>query len=273
MRLGRWLGRLLLALGKRRRRIAQTNIRLAFAHFSAAAQSELLRRHFESMGMAIMELGLAWWRLPAWLARRQAPPFVVQTTGVELIEAATRAGRGVLLVSAHFGAWEIGGVLLGQRQPLSATFRPHENAAINQVMTRGRERTFPAMIARHQVRRLINALKSGAVVWYAGDQNYGHPHGAFVPFFGVMAATSTAASRYASISGAQVLGFYPQRLPNDRGYRLHIAPIAGLPSDDPVADARRINRFIERCVAQAPEQYFWLHRRFKNRPAGEPPLY
>ena len=273
MRLGRVLGRLLLRFGKRRRRIAQTNIRLALTHLSATAQAELLRRHFESTGMAIMELGLAWWRLPAWAARRQTPPFAVETTGIERLEAAARAGRGVLLISAHFGAWEIGGVLLGQRHPLLATFRPNENAALNHVMTQGRQRTLAVMIARHETRRLIHALKSGQVVWYAGDQNYNHRHAAFVPFFGVPAATSTAASRIAAISGANVLGFYPQRLANDRGYRLHITALAGLPGADPVADTRRINHFIERCVAQAPEQYFWLHRRFKSRPAGEPPVY
>ena len=273
MRLGRVLGRLLLRFGKRRRRIAQINIGLTFTHLNTSAQAELLRRHFESTGMAIMELGLAWWRLPAWAARRRAPPFVVETTGIEQLEAAARTGHGVLLISAHFGAWEIGGVLLGQRHPLLATFRPNENAALNHVMTRGRQRTLPVMIARHETRRLIHELKNGHAVWYAGDQNYSHRHATFVPFFGVPAATSTAASRIAAISGANILGFYPQRLPNDRGYRLHITALEGLPGDDPVADTRRINHFIEQCVAQAPEQYFWLHRRFKNRPAGEPAVY
>lgn len=270
MRIGAGLGELVRLLAKRRVQIARTNLKLAFPDLDNRQRQTLLKRHFRSLGKSVMELGMSWWRIQQGFSGR------VEISGMAHLDDAMAQGKGVLLYSAHVTAWEIGGSLLGELidHPMSATFRPHENPVLDRVMTRGRQTHFVSMVPRDAVRDYLKELKAGHILWYAADQNFGHKGSVFAPFFGVLAATNTATSRLAKISGAPVVPFFPRRLADGSGYELVIEPaLDGFPSGDPERDACRLNMHIENAVRRDPADYFWVHRRYKDRPDGEARFY
>jgi KDO2-lipid IV(A) lauroyltransferase len=266
--LGRRLGRILPVVLPRRRRIAEVNLALCLPDLAPEARAELLRASFESLGIAFLEVALAWWAPTA----RLRP--LVRTEGLEHLEAALARGKGALLVSAHFTTIEIGGRLLRLFHPFRPIYRPTKNPLWDRVMLRSRERHVERAIDRRDVRAILRALRANEPVWYAPDQDYGREHSVFVPFFGVPAATITATSRLARLSGAPVVPFFQYRLPDAGGYLLRIEPpLADFPSADLEADAARVNALIEARVRDHPEQYLWSHRRFKTRPRGSPSVY
>ncbi len=152
-------------------------------------------------------------------------------------------------------------------------YRPNENPVLEHQIRGNREARFGEPIKRDDIRGVIRALRCGEGVWYASDQNYGHQHSVFAPFFGIPAATNTATSRIARSTGAAVVPFFTLRLPDGRYLQIIEPALTDFPSDDPARDAERINHLIEDWVRQAPEQYFWMHRRFKDRPGYEPRFY
>lgn len=267
-RLGRGLGRLLYHLARRRRRIARINLKLCFPGKDALERDLLLRRHFRSLGMGVVETAMSWWTPAHRLAHRY------QLEGLEHLQAALARGRGVILLSAHFTTLEIGGRLLAQRAPFHVLYRSHKNPVFERVMRRARERHFERAIAREDMRGFLRSLKQNMPVWYAPDQDYGREKSVFAPFFGVPAATITATSRLAAASGAAVVPFFPERRADGRGYVLRLYPaLEGFPGESPEADAARINALIEERIRARPEQYLWVHRRFKTRPEGAAGVY
>jgi KDO2-lipid IV(A) lauroyltransferase len=267
MRLGRRLGRGMMRVAVMRRRIAEINLALCFPELCAETRRALLARHFESLGMGLMEVAMSWW----------APDAVLQPLatldGMPHLQHALEGGKGAILLSAHFTSLEMGGRLLTMHLPMHALYRPHKNPLLQAVMHRARERHAEKAIPYQDMRTLLRSLKENRAVWYAPDQNYRHRNKAFVPFFKVPAATNTATSRLARISGAPVLPFFIRRL-DAGGYRLTLqAPLADFPTADPVEDTRRINELFETEIRKAPEQYLWVHRRFKHRPPGAPKIY
>ncbi len=265
---GRLLGRLIKAASRRRRMIASTNLRLCFPELDEAQRRDLLDRHFDSLGQGMVETAMAWWT-PDQALRRLA-----HVEGLEHLRNALARGKGVLLLSAHFTSLEIGGRLLSLFVPFHVTYRRHENELFETVMRAARERNFERAIPREDVRGFLRSLKTGHAVWYAPDQNYGHKHSVFAPFFGEVCATNTGTSRLARISGAPVVPYFPRRRDDGSGYVLHILPpLEDFPSGDDAADAARINRLIEDEIRLAPEQYLWIHRRFKDRPEGQERFY
>lgn len=264
MRIGRLMGRLALQLAKQRRHIAEVNLALCFPQYTPQQREALLKAHFESLGCGIIETALCWWGSENTLRG------ITRIVGLEHLEAAQARGKGVILLSAHFTTLELGGRLLSMHAPFHVLYRPHKNPLFEAVMRRSRERRFDKAIARDDMRGLLASLKSGMPVWYAPDQNHGGSQSVFAPFFGVQASTLGTPSRIARISGAAVVPFYPSRLPGDNGYQLTLYPaIEDFPSDDPVQDATRLNALLEDAVRERPEQYLWVHRRFKTRPEGE----
>lgn len=265
--LGRQLGRGLMRLAPRRRRIAAINLQLCFPEFSDADRNALLARHFESLGMGMMEVAMTWWA-----PDRQLRP-LGRIEGLQHLHQALSQGRGVLLLSAHFTSLEMGACLLTWEVPFYALYREHKNPLFQAVMHRGRERHAEKVIPHYDMRAMLRSLRENKAVWYAPDQNYGLKYSVFAPFFGISAATNTATSRLARASGAPVIPFFTRRLPQG-GYLLTLyPPLSDFPSDDVAQDAARINRMIEDEVRKAPEQYLWVHRRFKDRPGMEQRFY
>jgi len=265
---GRRLGGLLRAFGRRREQIATVNLALCFPDLAAAAREQILAELFESIGIGIMEMAMSWWSPD----RKLRPLCDIQ--GLEHLQAALRQGKGAILLSGHFTTLEIGGRLLAQHAPFHVMYREHKNAAFEAVMHAARVRNFGKAIPRGDLRGMLNSLRDNIPVWYAPDQDYGAEQGLFAPFFGIPAATITATSRLARISGAPVVPFFQTRLPGSRGYRLTLYPaLDNFPGASVEADTRRINAILEEQVRAQPGQYLWVHRRFKTRPPGEPAVY
>jgi KDO2-lipid IV(A) lauroyltransferase len=259
---GRIIGRTALAFTRQRRAIAARNFELAFPELDVTARRKLLRRHFESLGMSIIETGMCWWASDGRIAR------LVEVSGLEHIEAALAAGHGAIMLTGHFTTLDLGGRFLTRVAPVSAMYRPHRNPLFEEIMRRGRERSAREAFVKTDVRAMIRALRTNHLVWYAPDQAHKRgKYSAVVPFFGVPAPTNTATSSFARLGQAPVIPFFPLRLPGRAGYRLEILPpLNDFPGSDPVADALRINRLLEERIRLCPEQYLWVHRRFK--PAG-----
>ncbi len=264
---GRMLGRAASRVLRQRSQIALTNLELCFPEMSRRARMQLLRLHFESLGQGVFETAFTWWAPDRRLAG------LADTDGLAYLDEALRGGKGVILLSAHFTTLEIGCRLLLLQRPFHPMYRRHENPLFEKVMRASRERLSDNPIRKDDVRQLLRSLRSGHAVWYAPDQAYRGKNAAPVPFFGVPAATNLATSRLARMSGAPVLPFFSLRLPDGR-YRLSIQPpLAQFPGEDPRADAERINVIIEEMVREAPEQYLWVHRRFKATETGSSDPY
>lgn len=252
----------------RRRRIAAANLAYCFPGLTGSERARLLEEHFRSLGFGLIEVALAWYADPAALRE------VVRVDGREHLEAALAAGRGALLLSGHFTTLEIGAARLGLDAPVDGVYRPHADPSMERASRDGRQRFGGLLLDRADVRGMLRRLRDNRAVWYAPDQDPGPRHGVFAPFFGRPAATLTATARLARASGAPVLPFRVERRDAGRAWRVVIEPaLADFPGGDEIGDAVRINEVIERWAREAPEQYLWVHRRFKTRPPGEPDLY
>ena len=269
IRLGRLLGRAIYRLAPGRRAIALRNLELCFPEFTEAEIGALLKRHFESFGASIAEVSLAWWAGPR--MRRDRITF----SGGEHIDAALAKGKGVILVAAHYTAFEMAvPAMHAWRDRLCGMYRPNDNNLANELIIRGWERGLAQTIPKRNVRGMIRALRDNMLVWYAPDQGYRRKNSALVRFFHELAPTSTTTSRIAKATGATVILLSAHRLPDDSGYIVEAhAPLENFPSEDPEADTRRINEMIEEGIRKAPDQYYWTHRRFKKRPHPLPDLY
>ena len=266
MTVGRGLGLLSFRFARERRRICEINIALCFPTLSKVEQARLVRDTFISNGIGVMEVGLAWCRSPQSFKNR------VSVSGLDTLEKASAQGKGVLLVCAHFTTLEFAGSLLSLHHPMDVTYRPHKNPLFETLMFRARQRLYGAVIERGDVRQALRSLKQGHTVWYAPDQDYGRKHSVFVKFFGVEAATITATSRCASFNDSAVVFFSHYRNADDSGYHLDFSePLSDYPCGDENEDAQRINDIIETAIRKHPEQYLWLHKRFKTQAQGLSP--
>ncbi len=266
--IGRRLGRLARRLLKRRAHIARTNIRLCFPQLTAGQQEALLADHFEAIGMGLFETALSWW------GSDQQLNGLVKIEGLEHLLQARKEGTGIILVTGHFSMMELTGHMLGICSgPTGALYRPMKNPLMNLLLLRARQRRLDPLLKRDETRAMIRCLRHGEAVFYAYDQNYGLDHALFIPFFGVPAATITATSRFAAMGRAKVIAYFPKR-DTDGTYVITVhPPLAGFATGDDEQDTLRLNALLEQAIREAPEQYFWIHRRFKTRPEGEAPVY
>lgn len=267
-RLGAGLGSLSRLFLKRRESIARRNLELCFPAMSHDEREHLIRENFKSIGMALLETGMAWY-WPDWRVRKW---FDVE--GLENLQRAQAQNRGVMVIGVHFMSLELGGRVMGLCQPMMATYRPHNSPLMEWVQTRGRLRSNKEMISRNNLRGLVSALKKGEAVWFAPDQDYGRKGSSFAPFFAVKdVATTNGTFVISRLSKAAMLTVTMIRKSDGTGYRLFITPEMENYPQEEIAAAAYINKVIENEIMRAPEQYLWVHRRFKTRPVGEPSLY
>jgi KDO2-lipid IV(A) lauroyltransferase len=267
--LGRALGVLTARLPGERRHVAKRNIELCFPALSPDQRAELLHATLSDLGRLPVEFALAWFGSAHALAR---VPCAIE--GLQHLEYCRTHGRGVLLVGAHFSHLELCARLVSQRIRIAGMYRVMDDPVFERAVLRARLRYAEAMFAKEDLRRIVKYLKSGGTVWYAPDQDMRGKDSVFVPFFGVPAATITATHHLARLSGAAVIPFFHRRNADGRGYTIRLeAPLENFPSADVSVDTARVNACVERMVREAPAQYLWIHKRFKSRPAGEPPVY
>jgi KDO2-lipid IV(A) lauroyltransferase len=265
---GRAIGWAALHIGRERRRIVRRNIELCFPELTLEQREDLVRRHFAALGMSIIEMGLGRW------GSDEHHLSMSEVEGVEHVLDAVNNGIGVILLSAHFTTLEISGRVLKLILPaFDAVYRRNRSEFATEVLRSGRERSAAGTIEKRDIKKMVRKLREGGIVWYAPDQSYNRKGAEVVPFFGVPSMHTTATSTLARLGNAVAVPYFPQRLP-DGTYRYKIyAPLDNFPSGDPVADTRRYVEILEEQIRQCPEQYFWVHRKFKNLPDGYPDYY
>lgn len=271
MWLGRRLGDLAYLIIRQRRHVAAVNLQICFPEYTSEQRQRILRDHFRSVGMGAMETVICWW------APSRKIEHLTDLEGLSNLEQAIEQGKGMILLSAHFTSLELGVRMAQihlQREGVvtTAMYKPPHDPVVDYVMRRQRESHIgEGSIHKDDVRGLLKALKRRRAVWYAADQKAKNKFSAVLPFFGEPAHTNLATSRLAAMSEATVVPFFTLRRADARGYRLVVLPpLEDFPSDDDHADAERINRLIEDVIREAPEQYFWLHQRFKGPKISNP---
>ncbi len=268
--IGRALGRVLHALARSRRRIALRNIELCFPEQPGAWHRALLHEHFLWLGRSIIERGLLWYASPERLKR------LIHVEGD--VALAERSGRAVMWLVPHFMALDVAGVsvLLFQKRKGVSIYQEQSNAVMDVALRRGRLRLGNAEIFSRTdaAKPLLRAIRRGDAFFNLPDMDFGERDAAFVPFFGIPAATLLAPSRLASAMNMVVQPVVAQILPGGQGYRVRfLDPWTHFPSADALADTAAVNCWIEEQIRLDPAQYLWVHKRFKTRPPGEPSLY
>jgi len=268
MGVGRGIGRLAHRLAGERRAITRRNIELCFPDLSIEERDQLAQRHFEALGISLMEMGLGRWASDEELCA------MTTISGAEHIQRTLDEGHGVILLTAHFTTLELSGrVLRLHSPPFDAVFRRFRSDFTTEIMASGREVSARRVIEKNDIKSMVRSLREGTPVWYAPDQSYSLKQSALLPFFGVPAMTNTATGVLAKLGKAKALPFFIRRLPQG-GYELTVSPpIENLPSGDAVEDTRKYVEVLEDQIRRCPEQYFWVHRKFKNRPETLPDAY
>ncbi|MDA8361324.1 MAG: lysophospholipid acyltransferase family protein [Gammaproteobacteria bacterium] len=265
--IGRLMGVAAYYLMRTRRHVVQVNLRLCFPQWSQKARTRLAKAHFRALGQGIFDLPVAWWASPRRLRR------LVQFVDRHHFDEAAAAGR-VILLTPHFVPLKIG-VALSLERPMANVYRRMPNPVVEEAFRAAIGRFGATMIAQEEgIKPILRALREGRVLYYLPDQDFGERGSVFAPFFGVPTSTLEAAGRLARTVGARVVPCYVWQRPWGRGYQIAFGPaLPGFPSGDRLADATATNAAIEAGVRIHPEQYFWVHKRFKTRPPGSEPVY
>ncbi|MDX1555362.1 MAG: LpxL/LpxP family Kdo(2)-lipid IV(A) lauroyl/palmitoleoyl acyltransferase [Xanthomonadales bacterium] len=272
VRLGLWLSRpigfFLRHLVARRRAVAQRNIERCFPDRSPGEVEALVRENFRALARSLFET--AW----CWSMSRRRFQKHTRVIGREHLLDAEESGRGVLLVTAHITCLEVGARLACEAAPVVGVYRPFNNPVFEWYQLTRRFRYAQGMISKRDIRSAIRHIRQGGIVWYAPDQDFGPSQSIFVPFFGIPTATLEATHKLVALTDCSVVLMFPRFDAEEGRYVLRIQPpLEDFPSGDAEADLTRLNAEMEAHVRQAPEQYWWIHRRFKTRPPGEAPFY
>ena len=263
---GAFLGKLLYLFPTRLKKITEINIKLCFPHYTNEQRTELAKKSFASMGIGLIEAAMAWW-LP-----EKKLNHLYHINGLQHAEEAFAKNKGIILIGPHFTCLELVGRLIGLKYTFGVMYRPHKKPLIS--FLHDRFRRFAVYIPRNKIRQLFSALKNNTAIWYAYDIDGGAKHSVFAPFFGISTASMTAVTRIIRLSGAAIVPISFHRRDNDFGYNLTLLPaLENFPSDDPIADATRLNAILEKAILEKPEQYVWQYKRFKTRPPGEKRFY
>ena len=268
MGIGRLIGCVAHAAGGTRRAIVRRNIELCFPELTPAERDTLTKAHFLALGMSLIEMGLGRWgsdKIHRKLGRLE---------GIEHLNSAIESGKGIILLSAHFTTLEImGRVLALNCPPFDAVYRENRSEFITEIQRTGRERSADDTIEKRDIKKMVRNLRKGRPVWYAPDQSYDRKGSGVVEFFGVPSMHTTATSTLARLGKAVTLPFFPRRLADGSYVFRILPPLENFPGDDDLEDTRKYVSVLEEHVRSCPEQYLWIHRKFKNLPSGYPDYY
>jgi len=267
--LGMGLGGLGYLLASARRRVVLRNLAFCFPYLTERARRRLALRHFGYLGAAACTQGLVW------VSSRRRLERIVKLRHRERIDEPIRNRRNLILMVPHFMGLELGGAALTALIcPVSYMYQKIRDPVIDHQMHRGRSRFGAVSVERNDdLRRMVREIRQGTPLFYLPDQDPGR-RGIFVPFCGIPTATVPMLSRFARLGAAQVIPLHTRYLPWGRGLELTFdPPLDPFPTDDQVADTALMSRTIEARIRTTPAQYFWVHRRFKTRSPGEPPIY
>ncbi len=270
--IGDAVGALVFWLIPERRHVTRVNLAKCFPAMGAREREQLARRHFRAFCRSFVDRSLLWWAPRARIER------LIRIEGLEHLRAAMGkpGGAPLILFVPHFVGMDAGGTRLSCEINAVSMFAKQKDEKFNELLLRGRSRFGDQRLVSRQegIRATLTAMRAGRPFYYLPDQDYGPSDAIFVPFFGVPAATVPGLSRIARLAGARVLPCVTQMLPGGAGYLMRIEPPwDNFPTQDIEADTRRMNAYIEQRVLEMPEQYLWMHKRFKTRPEGEARFY
>lgn len=259
-------GFLLYYLLPSRRHIAWVNIQLCFSDKNLAQQKQLLKAHFKALGMNVVAIANSFY------LNKVRTLKICHLQGVEHLDQALRNNQAIILLSGHWTSMPFAGCVVAKTVAMGNIFRPQNNALFDKIMRKNFTKKGIKMIASKDTKSMIRTLKSGMPIWYTHDQDLGVKHSIFAPFFGTKTATITATAKLAKSANATVL---PVMFYFKNGYYIFkfSPPLVNYPSGDFLKDATLTNRILEQQIKCVPEQYFWVHRRFKTRPIGEKDPY
>lgn len=263
--IGSSIGGMLFWLIPERRKVTRINLQKCFPRQSAGEREQLARAHFRAFTRAFIEQGILWWSPPGRIKK------LVQLEGLENLKT---GNRKTIVFAPHFVGFEATLARLALDGPVSMMYSRQKDPLFEARLYKGRTRFGGLMFPRQAgIKKGIEIIDSGTLYYYLPDLDFGPKRSVFVPFFGVPAATVTGLAYIARTTGAAVVPCVTRILPGG-GYRARLyPPWTDFPSGDDHADARRMMAFIEERVLEMPEQYFWLHKRFKTRPPGEARFY
>ncbi|TDR23653.1 LpxL/LpxP family Kdo(2)-lipid IV(A) lauroyl/palmitoleoyl acyltransferase [Marinicella litoralis] len=266
--IGRGLGWLFRVGLKSRRQVVRKNLTACFPDLDHAATEKLLKQNYRETGMMVSQT------LRTFLNRSPRYFKDLKIEGKQHLQNCLDQGQGVLLVSGHFTALDVGGRAICEQFPVAGVYRPHKNAVQEYVVKRSRLSYAKKMFSRDELKGIVKHLKTGGIVWYAPDQDYRRGQSIFSDFFGIPASTITATHQLAKISQCKVIFYAVKRMDEKPYYELSLSkPLENFPTQDVQTDIDRVNQGIEQMVKQAPSQYLWLHKRFKTRPPGMDKFY
>ncbi len=269
-RLGTFIGHCLWYSRSRSRKVTEKNLQLCLPALMARESSALARRSLQEFGKTMSEMGSVWlWPVP------RVIKLVRSVHGRELLEQCVAQQRGVIVLAPHIGNWEILSLFLTQEYPLTVLYQPPESEALNALILRSRARTGTqlAPTSRRGVLALLKALQRRELIGILPDQVPARESGVFAPYFGVPALTMTLVSNLLQKTGARAVCAYTQRLPCG-GFDIFFELADECIYDQDITlSTEGLNRSIEQCVRNVPEQNQWEYKRFKKRPEGEEPVY
>ncbi len=266
--LGSAFGTALYALGRERRTVALINLAMCFPEMAVRERVRLARRHFRAFGQSFLGRAVLWW------GTRHSIEQWIRVEGIEHLAAC--AGQPVVVLAPHFVGLDAGWTRLAIDRALVSMYGRQKNAVFDRTLLQGRLRFGTSRLYSRQesIRPVLKAMREGLPFYYLPDLDFGGRDAIFAPFFGVEAATVTGLARISAITGAVVVPCVTRQLPRGAGYVVRFYPAwEGFPAGDSALDVRRMNAFIEARVQEMPEQYYWLHKRFKTRPAGHKSPY
>ena len=267
---GAVLGELLFIIVPSRRRITIRNISACFPSLNRFQVWSLARQNYRAMSQAIFDTAISWWSSDKRLRR------LTRFTNREYYDEALKGDRPIILLMGHFIAMEVGGLALSMERPLIDIYKAPSNPVAHLLVVHGLNRSgFATLVEKHEgLKPVLRAMKAGEPLCYLPDQDQGISNAVFVPFFGIPASTLNLLGKLAKTANAVVIPCFARQLSWGRGYEVIFKePLKDFPADDEVLDATRMNKVIEDAVREMPEQYFWVHKRFKTRPEGEPDFY
>ncbi len=270
-RIGRWIGLLLWKFPTKAREVTDINLRICLPELSAQERERMAQASLVQTGQTMLEVPLMWeWPVQKCL------DLVKETEGLELIDEAMAGGKGLILLAPHLGNWELAGLFFSSRYKMAALYSPPNMPEFEDYMIKVRGRLGSELVRgdRRGLARLAAILREGGVAGILPDQSPRGKGNAFAPFFGMEVKTMTLVSKLIQRTEANVLITYAERLPDAQGFRIVVKRTDdGLGDKDAVAATTAMNRSIERCVLDIPEQYQWEYKRLRHRPPGQPNPY
>ena len=264
--IGRTIGKAIYPFMSKLRSTAYSNISHCFPEKKQSQVNALVKSHFEAIGISLFETANAYYASDKKIIK------LLTTKNDHFFKDALKQEGGIILLCAHFMPLMLGSRALLINNTIANIYRPQNNKLFDQAMVKGYKKHGAVMIKSTDTRSIVKAINNSLPIWYAPDQDLGKNNSVFAPLFGIQTATASATARLAKNNKTRVIPYSFIR--TSKGYEMSFEkPLSGFPSGDSIIDATTTNKILEKQIKKTPEQYLWIHRRFKTRPEGVKNFY